>query len=922
MLVAGGIATAAPVSANPASSDLVISEVYGAGGNKGATFNQDFIELYNPTSQTIDLTGYGLAYWSASGGRGGAHQLTGSVAPGGHFLVGEATGTSGEALPTPDATGKLTMAAGAGRVILFHGEEPAAADPAAATVVDFVGFGTSAATFEGSGPTATLSATTSASRTGTDGADSDDNAVDFQVGPANPQAADGSDPVEPPLEPTPVDASIEQIQGSGSVSPLDGKSAKTSGVVTAVYPSGGYFGFFIQQTDGIDPAASDGLFIYQAKSSTWPFPAIGDLVSVVGPVSEYYGLTQMTATTVDVTGQASVSAVAVDYPANEAGREALEGMLIEPTNDFTVTDNYDLNLYGEIGLASGDHPLVQPTEVCADDDSACLDDVKADNAARAVLLDDGASGNYSSEALQDQPLPWLSQSQSVRVGATVTFNKPLVLDYRYDLWRLEPQETVDGPAPELVTFEDTRSANLTPAEVGGNLQIATFNVLNYFNTTGEAYVAADPAARTCSYYTDRDGNPIGDRSCGSNGDSNGPRGAATPASFHRQQAKIVAAINALDADIVALEEIENSIKIGESDRDDALRSLVEALNEAAGSEQWAFAPSPVEALTPAGVAQQDVIRTAFIYRPDSVELVGASDLDLEDSLDPDGVFANAREPLAQAFRPVGGDQANTFAVIANHFKSKGSGGEGDNANDPDVGGYNGDRIRQASALVDFADAFAQAHQLKAVFLTGDFNSYSQEDPLVVLRQAGFVDLESVGEESYSYGGLSGSLDHVLANEVAAQWVTGVDLWDINAAEPIAYQYSRYNYNISQLFDASNPFAASDHNPALIGIKLPANTLPDPSDPSDPGSGDPTPPGGDSSQPAGAGPTVPGVGSSPDSNSTDGASGNPRAATGGYGVDQSPLTGPLGLATAMGLLLGLVGIGLTGAGLVSMGLRRR
>ena len=88
----------------------------------------------------------------------------------------------------------------------------------------------------------------------------------------------------------------------------------------------------------------------------------------------------------------------------------------------------------------------------------------------------------------------------------------------------------------------------------------------------------------------------------------------------------------------------------------------------------------------------------------------------------------------------------------------------------------------------------------------------------VLYDAGYEAIESdtEGEESYSFSGLSGSLDHVLGNTAAMDAGHGADVWDINAAESVGYQYSRFNYNVTQLFDGTVPFAASDHNPEIVG----------------------------------------------------------------------------------------------------------
>jgi len=264
---------------------------------------------------------------------------------------------------------------------------------------------------------------------------------------------------------------------------------------------------------------------------------------------------------------------------------------------------------------------------------------------------------------------------------------------------------------------------------------------------------------------------------------------------------------------VSLEEIENSVKLGK-DRDVAVGRLVTALNASAGAGTWAFVPSPPASELPTP-AQEDVIRTAFIYKPAQVSPVGASEVLIDETN-----FDNAREPLAQAFKAAGATDDQAFGVVVNHFKSKGSApSSGANA-DTGQGGFNADRIGQAQALSTFADSFAADRGIEALFLTGDFNSYTQEDPLQVLYEDDYTNLESdtEGESTYSFGGLSGSLDHVLANPAAQALVTGVDIWNINSPESVAYEYSRFNYNATNLY-APNQFRASDHDPEVVGLDL-------------------------------------------------------------------------------------------------------
>ena len=618
---------------------------------------------------------------------------------------------------------------------------------------------------------------------------------------------------------------IAEIQGTDDSSPLQGLTLTTRGVVTAMYPTGGINGIYIQTggsggTPDATPGASDGIFVFGSQSR----PAgveVGDSVEVTGEVTEFNGLTEIIPSAGGVVELATPLAPVVPHTvipgtdcalpgsdcltgaALDAAKEAHEGEAFQPTGDYTVTDPYDgsayngggfsSSMFGEIGLAAeSDQPLVTPTEV-EDAQTGDVDGRTAYNNAHRVILDDGSSLNYASSSNTDEPFPWFTPDHTVRVGAAVTFEEPLILDYRFG-WKLQPTSQIVGAPTGRITFAQDRPE--TPVDVGGDLELATFNVLNYFTTLGVDYGG-------CSSHDDREGNPITVDDCG----DTGPRGAWDQVNFERQQAKIVESINTMDADIVSLEEIENSLVVDGHDRDEAVSALVEALNADAGSTRWAFVDSPGSV-----PASEDVIRTAFIYNPETVALVGGSEIFDHPAFD------NARDPFAQTFKAVGGDDADGFAVIANHFKSKGS---GDN-DGTGQGNANPDRIAQAEALVTFADDFSAAHGVERVFLAGDFNAYSMEDPVQVLTAAGYTSLESTDdpdEETYNFDGMIGSLDHIFANEAAAPEVTGVDIWTTNAYESVYYEYSRFNYNVTQLYDAG-PYRASDHNPEIVGIDVP------------------------------------------------------------------------------------------------------
>jgi hypothetical protein len=175
-----------------AQSGLVISQVYGGGGNSGAPYSYDFIELYNTTSSPISLNGLSVQYASAAGTSW--TNLTAlsnvSVAPGHYFLIQEAEGTTvtNKPLPTPDETGSINLSATAGKVALVNGITAIASGtscPTGATIIDFVGFGSTANCYEGTGPAPAPSNTTSVTRT--NNADTNNNAADFTAGVPNPR---------------------------------------------------------------------------------------------------------------------------------------------------------------------------------------------------------------------------------------------------------------------------------------------------------------------------------------------------------------------------------------------------------------------------------------------------------------------------------------------------------------------------------------------------------------------------------------------------------------------------------------------------------------------------------------------------------------------------------------------------------------
>lgn len=182
-----------------AVGDVVISQVYGGGGNSGSYWKQDFIELFNRGTTTINITGWSVQYASATGSTWSKTDVSGSLAPGQYYLIREAQGSGGTAdLPSPDVTGTIAMGGTAGKVALVNNTTLLTGTcPTGANIVDFVGFGTTANCYEGTGPTPAPSNTTSVERLNAGCTDTDQNNADFVVSAVPPTPRNSGTPLNP-----------------------------------------------------------------------------------------------------------------------------------------------------------------------------------------------------------------------------------------------------------------------------------------------------------------------------------------------------------------------------------------------------------------------------------------------------------------------------------------------------------------------------------------------------------------------------------------------------------------------------------------------------------------------------------------------------------------------------------------------------
>ena len=596
---------------------------------------------------------------------------------------------------------------------------------------------------------------------------------------------------------------ISQVQGSGSTTPLNGQSVTVRGVVTADFTSGGASGvpssqglrgFFLEagtmDRDG-DPRTSEGVFVFDGGGTF--AGEIGDVVAVAGRASEFSGVTQISAS------QIRGCAILLQLPApaelplplapenRAATLEPLESMRVTHP-ELTVTEFFQLERFGEIRLSASD-VLQTPTNV-HEAGTAEAEALAAHNAAATILLDDGRTGeNLNLVNNGEDYLPYVRAGETLRIGDQLVHHT-MILHFGFGQWRLQPID-IDAITDQLAANR-TRPRDQDPPDVGGTLQVASFNVLNYFDGDGQG-----------------GGFPT-------------TRGAVTPSEFARQTEKLVDAITRLEADIYGLIEIEN-----DGGAYQATRTLVDALNAEMGSEVYRFVDT--------GVIGTDEIKQAFIYDRRTVRPVGHHAI-LTSEVDARYDDSRSRPALAQTFLQLGTGERIT--VVVNHFKSKGQSGLNDQTH-PDYdqgdgqGFWNYTRTQSALALADWLATNPTRVRSLGTLIIGDLNAYGREDPILALEDAGFADQlirHTDGTPyTYTFDGQQGTLDTALAGDDLADRITGAAVWHINADEVPAIDYQEsvgVSFNrrfrtpeIAAAYYDPSAFRSSDHDPVLVGLNL-------------------------------------------------------------------------------------------------------
>jgi len=565
---------------------------------------------------------------------------------------------------------------------------------------------------------------------------------------------------------------IYAVQGNGAASPLDGSEVATEGVVVGDFQDG-KDGFFIQDDTGDgDAATSDGIFVFSTSLDV----NVGDRVRVRGVVDEFFDLTEITNVSLVLlcsTGN-TVAPTTLSLPVTDISDfEPYEGMLVTLPQTLYISEFFNFDRFGEIVLTTERQFQATATYEPGSAEAANL---AAANALSRITLDDGRGSSNPDPAIH--PNGSIFNLDNLFRGGDTVQNVTGALDYNFGLYKVQPTQGA--------FYSSANPRTEQPDDVGGNLKVAAFNVLNYFTTLD------DGVNDICG--------PAGDQEC---------RGADTPEEFTRQRDKIIAALTTINADVVGLIEIENH------PGDVPTADLVSGLNDVLGAGTYDYIAT--------GAIGTDAIRQAFIYKPSSVSLVGAyAVLDDPSFTDPLGYGEEKSRPaLAQTF--MDDNTGGVFTVVVNHLKSKGSScGPGDD--DPEQGSCNLTRKLGAQALVDWLASDPTNSGDGDVLIIGDLNSYDKEDPIDVLVAGGYTDLlfNYGGEFAYSYvfDGQLGYLDYGMANQDLVPEVTGATAWHINADEPDIIDYDMtFKKDAQDALYEPNAYRSSDHDPVINGLDV-------------------------------------------------------------------------------------------------------
>ncbi len=881
-LVAGWLLSMAHV-ALASSNGVVVSQVYGGGGNSGSTYRNDFIEIFNGGNAAVSLNGWSVQYASAAGTSWAVTALSGvALQPGQYYLVQEAVGAGGTtALPTPDATGTVALSATAGKVALVATTTAlSGAAPTDARIVDLVGFG--AANFSEGTPTAAPANATAVLRAVNGCTDTDDNAADFAVGSPTPRNTAST------RNPCGVAVNAPIVTSCPSFMVVTGSGG--SGIVAASDADGSVNGVALGPQAGI---ALGPFATATASGGTASVP----IVVGAGVAAGSYPLVL---TWVNDQGQSAICTPTVTVGAPTAiytiqgsgGTSPLVGRTV--ITQGVVTRVVNNGFYLQDPQGDGDPATSDAVFVF----TSTAPTVSAGNQVRvSATVSEFNTGAANNADTASHTITELSSVSGVAVVGTGYSIAPLVIAFpmaaREDLERYEHMlVTINGPLTVVQNFFLGQYGQATLAALGRTEAPtnryrpgASALALNADNKNrsivledGTSLQNPSPVPFLGAANTLRDGDTIA-AVTGVLDYGLATSSAADPGSW-----RIVPTVAPLstraNARSVVPEDVGGTIKVGAANVLNFFSTFTNGQNAAGATGQGCTVGNSTSAGNCRGA---DNLAEFLRQRAKIVEELAAIDADavgimemqngpaaignLVDALNarvgagtyaavPDpaqGTGSDAikvamiykparltrqgpsisdpspihnRPPLAQTFVVPTGE---TFTLVVNHLKSKGcDGATGADADQGDLQGcFNATRVAQARQTRAFVASLSPVGKPAGVLLVGDFNSYAQEDPIAEMTGNGYVDeIGRFNAFGYSYGfdGASGRLDQALTTPALSLRVTRAIEWHINADEPAVLDYNLENKQpacatCSPDYYTPTPYRASDHDPVVIGLSF-------------------------------------------------------------------------------------------------------
>ncbi|MYM25912.1 ExeM/NucH family extracellular endonuclease [Duganella sp. FT135W] len=874
-------ALAAPAFAD---SSVVISQVYGGGGNSGATYKNDFIELFNRGSADVDLTGWSVQYASSTGASWQVSKLNGlKLKPGQYYLVQEAAGTGGTtALPTPDASASIAMSGTAGKVALVNNSTAlASASPAAGTFVDLIGFG--GANYAEGTATAVLSNTTGALRANGGCTDTDNNSSDFAIAAPTPRNSASplnvcGAPSAPPIVATcPANLALAfGVNGNADLSATDSDGTVNSAVITSTAVPGISLINFLAAS-GVGGTATASLSVAASVAAgTYPVTvkfgneqsqqtSCAISVSVAAPAAVTHTIPQIQgeldaspyAGTVQTTEGVVTAKVGSGFfiqdEKGDGNPLTSDGMFV-----FTTAANIGTVQVGDRIRITGSITEYTPT-------GATRSYTEMQTVTSIAKLAGGISIAPTNIQL---PHPNLGQVE----GMLVRFTNPLTLS-QLEFLGTRGEITLSSGRLEIAS---NRYRPRTPEAIAQ----AAANQLNqivlddgiFVTPTVIPYLGEDGSLRAGDTVSDLTGVvDFGAKGGGGAGfklqptvapvfSQDNPRSA--PPALVAGNIKVASA-NVLNyfttftdgTDVegrtgqgcslgtsVSKSNCRGADNLNEFNRQTAkivgeLKSInadVYGLMEIQNSGEYTvtkLVDALNEAISPGtGIKTYAVVPKPAATGTDAIRVAmiyKPAALTMVGSALSDADAINNRPPMAQTFKANNGAK---FTLVVNHLKSKGS-CPTDGSLNTDQGDsqscWNAQRIQQANRLVSsFVPQVVAAAGDAKVLLIGDFNSYGYEDPIAAITATGYVNqlerfVRGSGNMPYSFV-FNGEAGYL--DHALASAALSPQVVDAAEWHNNADEPTVVDYNTDgkpQDKYTSAPYRASDHDPVVISLKLQA-----------------------------------------------------------------------------------------------------